>query len=132
MKKASLILLAVFLVASAFTGGLFLGRHLDGSQVRISHTETTAPLQTTVSQTGGSEAAPTADSSEDSLVDINTATVEELISLPTIGQVIAQRIVDYRQANGPFRSIGELTEVEGIGEKRLEAILDYITIGGQT
>jgi len=38
--------------------------------------------------------------------------------------------VDYRQANGPFRSIGELTEVEGIGDKRLENLLELITVGG--
>ncbi len=130
MKKASILLLVVFLMASTFTGGFFLGRQMDRSEVRISQapTVTTAPIP--ASSTGSPPKSEPVGS--DALVNINTATVPELATLPTIGEVIAQRIVDYRQANGPFQSIGELTEVEGIGQKRMEAILDYITIGGQT
>jgi competence protein ComEA len=126
MKKASLILLSFFLMASAFIGGVFLGRHLDGSQVRISQPETTT-TSTTATQNSVPETVP----SDNCMVNINTATAEELATLPTIGEVIAQRIVDYRRANGPFQSLADLTAVEDIGEKRLEAILEYITIGGQ-
>lgn len=144
MKKASVILLVVFLVASAFTGGFFLGRSVDRSEVRLSQSVvTTAPTtaSTTAStQPSASTSQPSSAvspvtapaSSSDGRININTASVEELITLPNIGQVLAQRIVDYRQAHGPFQSLGELTEVEGIGEKRLEAILEYITIGGTT
>lgn len=125
MKKASLILLVVFLTAATFLGGLFLGRYLNRSEVRISQKETTVPSSSSKPET--TEPVP-----EDGLVDINTASVLELSTLPTIGDVIAQRIVDYRTEHGPFQSVGQLTAVEGIGEKRLEAILDYITIGGQS
>jgi competence protein ComEA len=125
MKKASLILLVVFLTAATFLGGLFLGRYLNRSEVRISQNETTVPSSSSKPET--TEPVP-----EDGLVDINTASVLELSTLPTIGDVIAQRIVDYRTEHGPFQSVGQLTAVEGIGEKRLEAILDYITIGGQS
>lgn len=123
MKKASMILLVVFLTAATFLGGLFLGRHLNRSEVRVQQNETTTP---STSQSETAEPDP-----ETELVDINTATVLELSTLPTIGEVIAQRIVDYRTEHGPFQSVGQLTAVDGIGEKRLESILDYITIGGQ-
>lgn len=62
------------------------------------------------------------------LVDINTADQEELESLPGIGTVKAQAILDYRSSHGPFDSIEDLLKVEGIGEKLLEEIRDYITI----
>lgn len=62
-------------------------------------------------------------------VNINTASVEELRLLPGIGDVLAQAIVDYRQANGPFGSTEALTEVPGIGSGRFEALEGKITIG---
>lgn len=63
------------------------------------------------------------------LIDINTASAEELDQLPGIGAVIAQRIVDYRQANGSFASIEEIMEVKGIGEATFADIRDSITVG---
>ena len=62
------------------------------------------------------------------LININTATAAQLDTLPGIGPVLAQRIIDYRQANGPFTSLSQLMLVEGIGEKRLADILPLITI----
>jgi competence protein ComEA len=52
------------------------------------------------------------------------------MTLPGIGEVYAQRIIDYRTANGPFKDVTEIKNVEGIGEKRYEQIKYLITTGG--
>ncbi len=60
---------------------------------------------------------------------LNTATAEQLsAALPGIGEVIAERIVAYREEHGGFVSLEELRNVEGIGEKKLEAIRDLLTL----
>ena len=63
-------------------------------------------------------------------VDVNTAGLEELMTLPGIGEVRAQAILDDRAANGPFRYPEDLIRVKGIGEGVLSGILDQITAGG--
>lgn len=61
-------------------------------------------------------------------ININTATALELTTLPGIGDVLAARIVAYREENGAFQSIDEIDNVEGIGDARFEQIKDYITV----
>lgn len=63
-------------------------------------------------------------------IDINSADVSELIILPGIGETLAQRIAEYREENGPFTAIDQLSRIEGIGETTLQNIAPYITIGG--
>ena len=55
-------------------------------------------------------------------VNINTATLEQLEALPGIGPVKGQAIIDYRKANGPFKSIDDLKNVKGIGDATLDKI----------
>ncbi|MFM8320908.1 MAG: ComEA family DNA-binding protein [Chloroflexota bacterium] len=61
-------------------------------------------------------------------ININTATAAELESLPWIGPATAQKIIAYRQAHGPFKTIQAIIEVPGIGQKTFEAIQDLITV----
>ncbi len=61
-------------------------------------------------------------------LNINTATAEELEMLPHIGPTLAQRIVEFREANGPFESVEELDEVPGIGPAILEELEGLITV----
>ena len=61
-------------------------------------------------------------------ININTASKEELMTLSGIGEVIAQRIIDYREENGSFTSVEEIKNVKGIGETRFDNIKEYITV----
>ena len=61
-------------------------------------------------------------------VNINTATAEELDTLPGVGPSIAQRIIDYRTTHGPFQSIEDIKEVKGIGDATFEELKDKITV----
>ena len=63
------------------------------------------------------------------LLNINTATQAELETLPGIGPVTAQHIIEYRQANGPFPDIEAIQDVPGIGPKTFEEIKDLISVG---
>jgi competence protein ComEA len=62
------------------------------------------------------------------LINLNTATLEQLDSLPGIGPAIAQRIIDYRASVGGFKAVEEITEVSGIGDATLAKIKDLVTV----
>ena len=141
MKKQKIpILVLITCIFAAFVFGFFAGRNLNRTPVQIRtispapetalvSTEDTAATETETASTESSDSAASENASVSFPININTATSAQLENLPGIGPVIAQRIVDYRNANGPFASTGQLINVSGIGEKRLAAIWDYITIG---
>jgi competence protein ComEA len=64
----------------------------------------------------------------DGRVRVNVASVEEITSLPGIGPVLAERIADYRDENGPFVVVEDLLDVPGIGEGKLATIRDFVAI----
>lgn len=61
-------------------------------------------------------------------ININTASAEELAKLKMIGSTYAERIIQYREENGPFKELEDIMKVKGIGEKTWEAIKDRIVI----
>lgn len=63
------------------------------------------------------------------VIDVNTADIDKLVTLPGIGKAIAQRIIEYRKEHGPFKKVEELLNVRGIGERSLEKIRARITVG---
>lgn len=104
-------------------------RVADGQQIVVPERPATgaAAGQPAVAGTSGGGAAagsPTAGA----LVNINTASLAELDTLEGVGPSTAQKIIDYRTANGGFRSIDELRNVSGIGDARFAAIEDAITV----
>ncbi len=66
--------------------------------------------------------------SGDEIININTASKEELMKLPGVGEVTAQKIIDYREKNGEFSSIEDLKKVDRIGDKTLEKFKDKIDV----
>lgn len=75
----------------------------------------------------GKQAAGTA-AGQAAKININSADVSQLESLPGIGPSTAKAIVDQREANGPFKSIEALKDVKGIGDKKFDAIKNLITV----
>jgi competence protein ComEA len=87
---------------------------VDGEQIVIGVPAPAAPPG------GGPQAAG-------GLVNLNTATLAQFDALPGVGPVLAQRLVEYRTANGGFRSVDQLREVDGIGESRFQRLKDLVT-----
>ena len=61
-------------------------------------------------------------------VNINTATLKQLMDLPTIGQVIGSRIIEYRQQHGPFKRASDIIIIKGISEHKFRQLEDLITV----
>ncbi|MFZ5564708.1 MAG: ComEA family DNA-binding protein [Thermodesulfobacteriota bacterium] len=105
-KWAALVACLVAMVLLTLTGAAMAEKGETGEKAKVAVSEATGPM-----------------------VNINTATVEELATLTGVGKEIAQRIVEYRQANGLFKNIEQLKNVKGIGDKILEKNMGRLTVG---
>lgn len=114
LRKIERALLLFAAAAVLFTAGYFAGRG-NGGDVNI-----------TVTQAAPGEAAGPEDG--EGLVNLNTATRWELMSLPGVGEVLADRIIEYRTASGPFRAPEELMNVQGIGESLFDTLSCLVTV----
>ena len=131
LEKVLLAVTAAFLLLAA---GYFLGARSGTEPYRVEAlspaAETVAlprPSETSALPAAETSAPETAEATPDK-VNINTASAEELDTLPGIGAQRAADIIADREANGPFRIPEDLTRVPGIGEGILEGLIDYITV----
>jgi competence protein ComEA len=99
---------------------------VDGEQIRVPRQgePVTAPA---AGATGSAQ--PGAPDQPGVPLDLNTATLDQLETLPGVGEVTARRIVEYREAH-PFTAVEDLRQVQGIGERRFEALKDLVTVAG--
>ena len=106
---------------------------VDGEQLTIPYKSGEEPVAGTDTSTGpdlpnsNTNDSDSSGSENPDLININTASLEELDSLPGIGPTTAQRIIDYRNTNGPFTTIDEIMDVSGIGPSTYDEIKDLIT-----
>ena len=131
MKKPVNVLVVLTCVFAAFLGGFHIGRRMNRSPVHIYQAVPAAEAADGEEADVEAETQSPAEQTEPAAVwplNINTATVAELDQLPGIGPVLAQRIVDYRQAHGGYKAVEELLKVSGIGDAKLTEILDLITV----
>jgi competence protein ComEA len=109
-------------------GGARSGALLEALNLAAPLTDGTQILVPREGQEGVAPAPVTGGAVAGGLVNVNSAIATELEELPGIGEVIAQRIIDYRTENGPFATVDELLEVSGIGDAILESIRELVTV----
>jgi len=103
--------LGVFVIAAFFFGGFSM---ITAEKVLAAQSKATLQLQ-------GQNQPPV-------VVNVNKATLEELVKVRGIGPVMAKRIIEHRDKNGAFKSIDDLAQIHGMGGNKLQRIKDQITI----
>lgn len=139
MKQLRLpvVLLLLSGIFAGFLAGLYVGRNRAGQTIYLVPASTLPPTESVVA--ASAPETPTASeypateypTTPDGKIDVNLADAIDLTLIPGIGDVLAQRIVAYREQYGPFQSIEELSNVDGIGQKKLNEIMKYATVGSQ-
>lgn len=122
VERGALIAAAVFVLGTA---GYFLSQQWNRDEYTV---QTQALLIQSEQEEPEEQQEEQQEEQVQELVNINTADAELLETLPGIGPVKAQAIVDDREENGPFTVVEDLIRVPGIGESTLETLLDYITV----
>lgn len=129
MKKQRFPILLILTIAfAAFTLGVYVGRNHASASVTLDFPPAmqTAPAVSEITESTETIPEPTVSFP----IDLNAANQEELMALPGIGEVLASRIIAYREETGGFSRVEDILNVKGIGKNKFEDILDYITLGG--
>ena len=101
----------------------------DGQKIIVPFVRDDTSVEGTAASSGNASETAQQSAKTNGKININTAGLAELDSIPGIGPVLAQRIIDYREQNGFFSSPEEIQNVSGIGTKTYEKMADYITVG---
>ena len=122
-RLAAFVIPALALLACGVMLGIFLMQTRTAGTISVQRDAPEEAAEST--QTVAEEAV---DATADDRLDLNTATAEELQELPGIGEVIAQRIIDYRELCGRFLDPEQLMEVDGIGQAKYEKLRELVTV----
>lgn len=117
MKNGRTIMLLVCALSLTLVIGIFIGRNLRTEYVKLPQNDKIKAISAT-------------EVPKDYRLDVNTATKLQLMELPGVGEMIADRIISYRTENGPYTSVDDLLNVEGVGEKKLRQLETLIKVGG--
>ncbi|MGR0159964.1 helix-hairpin-helix domain-containing protein [Paenarthrobacter nitroguajacolicus] len=102
----------------------------DGMKIQVPVAGEVLPPPSPLAGSSGSTSGMAGTAAGTARVNINTASLEELGTLPRVGPVTAQAIIDWRQEHGRFASVDELNAVDGIGPKLMESLKDLVTVQG--
>ncbi|MBR6556152.1 MAG: helix-hairpin-helix domain-containing protein [Clostridia bacterium] len=129
MKKQEIFALALTVLFLGFAAGFLIGYGIPGGIALLPEQNVPSPTPSpTVEVSANLSAAPASTPAVSYRLNINTATAEELTSLPGIGDKLAAQIVAYRTQNGAFNDPADIMKVSGIGEKKYAAIQDLICV----
>ena len=134
-NRQTVLLLAAGVLAVVFSLGFFAGRssvpyEISAQTGHAAASEESAPQEEAAAEASQEDAAQTEHAAQGAqTVDLNAATREELMTLPGIGETLAQRILDYRAQYGRFSAPEQLMDVEGIGEAKFEGLRELIKVG---
>lgn len=129
-SRAEMIALCFLLITAVAGGGILVYENLS-SRVPVQLIFEELPLNPAADPATPVAAAPTpaaGTSLPNLLVNLNTAPAESLVLVPYIGEVLSQRIIEYREQYGGFDSVGQLVAIRGIGPKNIEKFRRYFIV----